>query len=53
MPLSDHDREQKFQIQISMQVPYSCSEDTLHKSESLKKKLVSSFSNAPLFQVTR
>ena len=35
-------------MQLSMQIPDSCSEDTLHKS--LKKKLVSSFSNAPLFQ---
>ena len=49
MPQTDHDRERKFQIQLRMQIPDSCSEDTLHKS--LKKKLVSSFSNAPLFQV--
>ena len=50
MQQTDHDRERKFQIQLSMQVSDSCSEDTLHKS--LKKKLVSSFfSNTPLFQV--
>ena len=44
-----HDREQKFRIQLRVQIPNCCSEDTLHKS--LKQKLVSSFSNAPLFQV--
>ena len=49
MPQTDHDRERKFQIQLRMQIPDSCSEDTLHKS--LKKKLMSSFSNTPLFQV--
>ena len=49
MPQTDYDRERKFQIQLRMQIPDSCSEGTLHKS--LKKKLVSSFSNTPLFQV--
>ena len=49
MPQTDHERERKFQIQLRIQIPDSCSEDTLHKS--LKKKLVSSFSNAPFFQV--
>ena len=49
MPQTDHDRERKFQIQLRIQIPDSCSEDTLHKS--LKKKLMSSFSNTPLFQV--
>ena len=49
MQQTDHDRERKFQIQLRIQIPDSCSEDTLHKS--LKKKLVSSFSNAPFFQV--
>ena len=47
MPQTDYDRERKFQIQLRMQIPDSCSEGTLHKS--LKKKLVSSFSNTPLF----
>ena len=49
MQLYDHDRERKFQIQLCIQIPDSCSEDNLHKS--LKKKFVSSFSKAPLFQV--
>ena len=44
-----HDRARKFRIQLRLQIPDGCSEDTLHKS--LKQKLVSSFSNAPLFQV--
>ena len=45
MPQTDYDRERKFQIQLRMQIPDSCSEGTLHKS--LKKKLVSSFSKSP------
>ena len=44
-----HDTARKFRIQLRLQIPDGCSEDTLHKS--LKQKLVSSFSNAPLFQV--
>ena len=47
-PLAD-DRTRKFRIQLRLQIPDGCSEGTLHKS--LKQKLVSRFSNAPLFQV--
>ena len=50
MQLSDHNRERKFQILFSMQIPDSCSEDTLH--ESMKKRLVSSFSNASEYSRT-
>ena len=49
MSLSAHDRERKFRIQLRLQIPDCCSEDTLHKS--LIQKLVSSFSKAPMFQV--
>ena len=48
LALSAHDRERKFRIQLCLQIPDGRSEDTLHKY--LKQKLVSSFSNAPLFQ---
>ena len=49
MSLSTHDREQKFQIQLCVQVPDSCRQDALN--ESLKQKFISTFCNVPLFQV--
>ena len=48
MLFSADDREQKFQIQLCLEIPDSCSQDTLHKTS---KKLVLTFSNVPLFQV--
>ena len=35
LALSADDRGRKFQIQLHLEIPVSCSQDTLHKSESL------------------
>ena len=49
MLLSSCDREQTFQIQLRMQIPYSCGQDALYKP--WKQKYISRFCNVPLFQV--